>query len=156
MFETVRRRRCFVFSFVSICFMLLFSSCAARRAGTAGLAKDGGETLCLSLLALYGWKTEDSPCEIAEVRIPVQFDEVYDAYNEMQRLQGFDLTPYRGKYAQKYVFLLTEYPGVEDAAGIRATVLVSGGRVIGGDISSVALDGFMHGIIPEGYHNGYD
>ena len=149
MFETVRRRLCFVFTSVSICIMLLFSSCAAHKAGTAGSAKDGGETLCRSFLASYGWKTEDSPCEIAEVRIPERFDTVYGAYNELQRSQGFDLTPYRGRYALKYVFRLTEYPGAEAAEGLRATVFICGGKVIAGDISSAALDGFMHGIIPE-------
>ncbi len=156
MFETGRRSRCFVFVFVSICSILMLSSCTARIAETAGPEEDDGAALCLSFLASYGWKTEDAPCEISQVLFPERFDAVYVAYNELQRAQGFDLAPYCGRYAEKYVFRLTEYPGAEDTEGLRATVFICGGRVIGGDISSTALDGFMHGIIPEELHNGHD
>ena len=136
--------------------VFLFSSCVTRSRDTASPPRKDCTALCLSFLAANGWKTEDTPCEIAEVRIPERFDAVYGVYNELQRSQGFDLAPYRGKYAQKYVFRLTEYPGAENAESIRATLFVFSGKVIGGDIGSTALDGFMHGIIPEGSHNGYD
>ena len=41
---------------------------------------------------------------------------------------------------------MKNYPGYENKDGvIRANILVYDGRVIGGDVCSVELDGFMHG-----------
>ena len=158
MCKTVVRKPTSVFAVFAVFsgVVFLFSSCVARSRETASRPQTDCIAECLSFLAANGWKTEDAPCEIAEVRIPERFDAVYGVYNELQRSQGFDLAPYRGKYAQKFVFRLTEYPGAKDADGIRATLFVCGGKIIGGDIGSTALDGFMHGIIPEGSHNGYD
>lgn len=86
-----------------------------------------------------GWQTEVSHCELKEVRIPVNFDEVYEKYNELQLMQGFDLRPYRAHSVKKYTYLITNYR--EDGSGsampdIFANLLVEDGEVIAADISS--------------------
>ena len=50
---------------------------------------------------------------------------------------------YKGKRVKRYTYEVTNYPG--QASGVRANLLVDGGMVIGGDICSLTLDGFMHG-----------
>lgn len=95
----------------------------------------------LAFLAQFGWEVEAEPLEIREIVIPEKFDEVYTRYNALQKEQGMDLLPYAGKTCKQWIYKVLNYPisGEE----VRAVMLVYEGQVIGGDISSVALDGFM-------------
>ncbi|MDR1629973.1 MAG: DUF4830 domain-containing protein [Oscillospiraceae bacterium] len=103
----------------------------------------------LAFLAQFGWEVGEDPIEVAEVVIPAEFDNVYSQYNEIQTEQNLDLKPYANARVKRWTYSVKNYPGVDDNAGIRANLLVYEGRVIGGDICSVALDGFMHGFLNE-------
>lgn len=98
----------------------------------------------LSFLAQYGWKVEEEPVEVKEIVIPETFGDVYNNYNQIQTEQGFDLTEYQGKSVKRYTYTVTNYPGYEDKQCILANMLVYEDKVIGGDICSTELDGFMH------------
>jgi hypothetical protein len=98
----------------------------------------------IDFLSQFGWKVDQSSAEVTEVIIPEEFDEVYASYNEIQLQQGFDLTDFAGKRVKKWTYTVTNYPGYENKICIKATLLVSDGKVIGGDICSVEIDGFMH------------
>ena len=50
---------------------------------------------------------------------------------------------YAGKTVKRYVYAVTNYP--DGAQDWYATVLVQGGEVIGGDVSSTRQGGKMHG-----------
>ena len=63
-------------------------------------------------------------------------------YNELQQKQGFDLYDYRSHEAEVYTFDVIEAHG-ERTAGAQAHVMVCEGRIIGGDISTPAIDGGM-------------
>lgn len=96
----------------------------------------------------YGWKTADKSIEISEILIPEEFDAVYKNYNEIQKEQGFNLQKYCGQRAMLYTYEVLNYPTGEQ--GVRLNLLVHNNRVIGGDVCSVRLDGFMHGLdMPE-------
>lgn len=100
----------------------------------------------MNFLEQFGWNVEADPVAVEEVFIPMQFGDVYQNYNELQIKQGFDLLPYAGKSVKKWVYAVTNYPGyAQSQVYIRATILVYGDRIIGGDICSVELNGFMHG-----------
>ena len=90
----------------------------------------------------FGWQAKSEPVGTGEVAIPEKFDDVYTKYNNIQKEQGLDLQPYAGKTCQKWVYEITNYPGQKT---MRGTLLVYGGRVVGGDLSTPALDGFMTG-----------
>ncbi len=85
---------------------------------------------------------------IKEITIPAEFSDIYENYNRLQKEQGFDLSSYKGKSAVCYSFAVTDYinEAGEPENFVRATVLVCDGKIIGGDISSTRLDGFMKGI----------
>ncbi len=93
-------------------------------------------------LAGYGWEISTVPTEVQDVMIPYEFQGVYVTYNRLQQAQGFDLTPFAGKTVKRYTYTIINYPGEQSA---RANLLMYRGKVIGGDVCSVALDGFMHG-----------
>ena len=72
--------------------------------------------------------------------IPDPFDEVYTQYNTLQKQQGFDLEPLAGKVCRQWVYEVTNYPA---ETPVHANLLVYEDRVVGGDICSTELDGFM-------------
>lgn len=101
----------------------------------------------LSFLSSFGWQVEPEAEEVLEVMIPKELDETYNSYNTIQKAQGCDLTKYAGKRCKRYTYVITNYP--EHPENIRANLVVYGGKIIGGDVCSVELDGFMHGFAPE-------
>lgn len=98
-----------------------------------------------AFLSQFGWQIKPEPLEVKEVIIPEEFDEVYTAYNEIQKKQGFDLTAYSSLRVKRWTYEIENYPGYENNGTIRANVLVYDGIVIGGDVCCIKLDGFMHG-----------
>ena len=106
-------------------------------------ASDSAERL--AFISRFGWQVKEDPIEVKEIVIPAEFDEVYLKYNELQKKQGLDLEPYRGVRVKLWSYEITNYPGYEDSDGaIRINILVYNGIVIGGDVSNIRLDGFMH------------
>lgn len=97
----------------------------------------------IAFLASFGWQVREAPTETQEVRIPKEFNEVFTRYNQLQQSQGFDLSDYAGKAAKRYVYAITNYPG--GSSDYYATVLVCQNKIIGGDVTSAAAGGSMHG-----------
>lgn len=101
----------------------------------------------LQFLRSFGWEAVNEPTEIVEVIIPVEFDETYETYNSIQKKQGLDLSKYCGRRCKRYTYDITNYPDKE--TGVRANVLVFSDKIIGGDVCSLELGGFMHGFLKE-------
>lgn len=99
----------------------------------------------MAFLSQFGWEIQEDPVEVREVIIPEEFDDTYTAYNEIQKNQGFDLTVYAGMRVKRWTYTVKNYAGYENKECIHANILVYDGLVVGGDICSVELDGFMHG-----------
>ena len=79
------------------------------------------------------------------VTIPQPFDDIYTQYNQLQLEAGFDLSPYQGRTVDRSCFTVLNYPGQED--GVLVHLLCCDGELIGGDLCSVRLDGFLTGLI---------
>lgn len=99
----------------------------------------------LSFLSQFGWEVDEEPAEVKEIIIPQEFDDVYNQYNIIQKQQNLDLERYKGARVKCWSYNVKNYPGYENSEGvIRANMLIFDGVVIGGDISSTELSGFMH------------
>ena len=96
-----------------------------------------------SFLAQFGWDTKEGCVEEVEIRIPEDFDKVMNAYNEVQRSQGLDLSKYKGKTVNRYTYYIENYPDYDGT--VLANIVVYKNRVIGGDICSSDAAGFIHG-----------
>ncbi len=109
------------------------------RAAAADLGEDAAarEEYIKSL----GWEIEADSLTEKEIIIPYEFNEVYENYNALQKEQGFDLADYRGKKAKVYTYNITNYP--EEPENVVVNLIVLDGKVIGGDVCSLKLDGFM-------------
>ena len=101
----------------------------------------------LSFLASWGWQAEEEPLEMREVLIPAEFDDVYLRYNEVQIAQGMDLRPFAGRTCSQWVYRVTNHPSGQE---VRASLLVLDGHIVGGDLSTAELGGFLTGFSGEG------
>ena len=90
----------------------------------------------------FGWQVDSTSESTETVYIPQTFDAVWERYNALQKMSGFDLTPYQGKSAKRYTYRALNFPGAEDAE-VFIHILVADNTFIGGDCMTVALDGFM-------------
>ena len=97
----------------------------------------------VAFLAQFGWEVEETPAEETTVTIPREFDKIFAAYNELQRKQGLDLSLYSGKTVERYTYTVKNYEGYDGT--VLANLLISRGRVIGGDICSADPTGFVQG-----------
>lgn len=96
-----------------------------------------------AFLSQFGWKVDAGTVKCAEVTIPSKFDKIFAGYNQLQKEQGFDLSKYKNKKITRYTFSVTNHPDTTDP--VYANVLVYRNRVIGGDICSADVSGFVHG-----------
>ena len=99
-------------------------------------------------LSQFGWVVDAGSAETVTVTIPAEFDKIFAGYNEMQKAQGLDLSKYKKKEITRYTFTVTNYGEHEGKAytmPVYANVLVYRNRVIGGDICSADVSGFIHG-----------
>lgn len=107
--------------------------------------KAGNNKERLVFISQFGWEVEDEPDEICEIIIPQEFDDVYNTYNEIQLQQDCDLKDYAGKRVKRWTYIIKNYPGyTETDTCVRINLLIYDGMVIGGDVSSTELSGFMH------------
>lgn len=102
----------------------------------------------IAFFSQFGWEISEEPCEVKEVVIPTEFDDVYENYNEIQKSQNLDLEKYKGARVKMWSYEILNYPGYENSDGvIRGNILVFDGVVIAADISSTELGGFMKGLL---------
>lgn len=92
----------------------------------------------------FGWEIDRESEEIHEIIIPKALDSTIAEYAKMQDEQGFDFSACAGVECNMYSYIVTNYGSYSGT--VYAVLYVKGNRVIGGDIHSAALNGFMHGI----------
>ncbi len=124
--------------FVSLCFILL-------RAGAPDTVSINGENYSLraedekdieAFLAVCGFE-ELRSVSVNEIRVPLHWNGIYDRYQALQKAQGFDLVPYKGKPATERIYL---------SGGKYVTILTANSRIIAAHICD-ADGGNMKGII---------
>ena len=101
----------------------------------------------IDFLESFGWEVEPEAEEILDVLIPKEMDDVFSNYNEIQKAQGCDLTKYAGKRCKRYTYIVNNYP--DQPENIRANIVTYKNKIIGGDVCSIELNGFMHGFAAE-------
>lgn len=130
-----------------VCVLGLFLNFTSRTA-TAGevISPKGIKTAedRLAYLGAYGWLVKEDPLAVEELQIPQEMGSEYDQYLALQSQQGFDLARYAGKRVKRYTYEILNYPTGE--TGVQVSLLIYRSTVVGGDVLSPALDGFIHGL----------
>lgn len=119
------------------------SHAAPAASGPKLSASVKNEKARVAYLADCGWKVESPAMKEETVLIPRNFSPVFEEYNALQKEQGFDLSRYCGKEVKLYTYKVLDSKLGDN---VLAMLYVSDGAVIGGDVHSAALDGFMCGL----------
>ena len=127
---------------------LIFSGqrTAVSASGEVNGIRKGADQV--AYLESLGWRVEEVPLAEEVLLIPEEFDKSYDEYLALQTSQGFDLTPYCGKKITRYTYEITNHPSGE--SGVQAALLVFRDTIIGGEVVSPTVDGFLHGLAMPG------
>jgi hypothetical protein len=128
-----------------VCVILFLTGRSDSEPASANISRNGGDNAeRVAFLESFGWLVLQEPVASEEVKIPKTLDDTYRSYLCLQEEQGFDLEKYCGKQVTRYTYEILNYPTGE--TGVMANLLVYKNKIIGGDISSPALNGFMHGL----------
>ncbi len=127
-----------------LCAIILAIAGGDQAAGTPVTPKVKTNEDRVMFLKDLGWEVDETPISKKTVVIPKEFSEIYETYNKLQLDQGYDLSEYRGLEAIIYTYTVTNYTGY--TGNVVADLYVMNYEVIGGDIHSLAIDGFMHGL----------
>ena len=111
---------------VSLAFFRM-TGATQESVGNISLSAENG---CAEFLKQLNLTADAAKTEKKKITVPSEFNEVYAAYNELQAAAGLDLTPYRGREAE-----LLSVP-LKNSEEAYAVLLVHGGRVIGGHLTS--------------------
>ncbi len=123
-----------------LCLLIVAIGLSGRRGGCK--AETNEERI--EFLQSLGWEVEPDPMDFRDVVIPKEFSPVYEQYNDLQKAQGYDLSKFCGQSATLYTYRVTNYTGYD--GNVVAELYVIDGRIAGGDVHSLELDGFMHGL----------
>lgn len=98
----------------------------------------------ITFVKQLGFNVKSEPDSIIEVLIPSEFDDVYEQYNDLQKQAGLDLEPYKGCTVKRWTYTIINYPEYKDKECVKVNLLIYKGKIIGGDICNVELNGFMN------------
>ncbi len=84
----------------------------------------------------------DELCSVEDITVPYVFNDTYVKYNELQKKQGLDLQPHKGRLANRCVYSLKNHK--IDYADAYITIIVYKGRVIAGHISTGVQDAAVY------------
>ena len=149
---------------IAFCLTLTVLSCTVN--GTYVKSK---EDRILFLKNLGYTADEDYNEEVTIITVPLNFNQVYKNYNDIQIKSGYNLLNYRGEELYQYTIKLknfkssTKYENnvndknnkINENSGdngnitdddVYAHILCKDKKIVGGDIMSVALNGFMKGL----------
>ena len=91
----------------------------------------------LEYAASRGIDVEEECVSVKETVIPDTFSDTYKNYNEIQKSVGLDLSAYKGCKVTVYKYKL------KNKDNTYLTLIVYHGRVIGGDVADISLNGKM-------------
>ena len=136
-YTRINRKRAVILIIIAVLSVFFITRCVSVSRGSVRAESPADIVI---FLGTFGWAVEPEPVTVRNVQIPARFTEAYQRYNDLQKQQGFDLSRYRADIVESYTFRVLNHPVVGD---VFANVLVFRGRIIGGDICSFAINGFM-------------
>lgn len=134
---------CCVVMLVAVILVIIFWPFGGATADTYSPVGGQSDKERIAFLTDLGYQVDSKAPEVKEVLIPDEFDDVFTKYNQLQKDAGMDLQPYHGKRVKCWTYKIVNNP---DQGEVQANLYVYKDKIVGGDISSTALDGFMHGL----------
>ena len=138
--------RTFLIVLCVLAFIAVLLMVGTAAGGVKLLARDVASTTekRTAFLAECGWEVDPASEQAQQILIPERFTPVYESYNDLQRQQGYDLSKFCGRTCTLYTYTVTNYRDKEQT--VIADLYIFKNQVIGGDIHSTDLGGFMIGL----------
>ena len=115
-----------------------------KTAGTVAEISCGTVEERLEYIAAQGYEADRAE-DKKDIIIPKCFNKVYSDYNAVQKQQGFDLEPYKGRQAVVYTYKIKNY---KNNNNVVANLIVCGGKLIGADLCDPsAKNGFLTALV---------
>lgn len=99
----------------------------------------------IAFLSGFGIEVDKDSVSTLDFVMPENFDRIMLGYNEIQKMQGLDLSKYAKKKVTRYTYEVIGYEGYDKE--VYANLLVYRNRIIGCDISSADPEGFVHPLV---------
>ena len=125
-----------------IFFSVILSLIMPKSVTTASLKNYKTNEDRISFLNSFGWQVEEEPYEAKTIIIPVEFNNIYTKYNDLQISQGYDLNNYRGQTVKRWTYSIQNYPKQSIAY---ASIYIFNDKIIAGDVYTTGINGIMHG-----------
>ena len=95
----------------------------------------------VAFIEQFGLRVKSAASDECDFVMPENFDRVVMGYNEIQKVQGLDLSKYARKKVKRYTYEIDNYEGYDGAVFVN--LLVYRNKIIGCDISSGDPSGFV-------------
>lgn len=132
MYITLTKKRIFILLCVIVSVFLILIQFFSVKADYIDVSTNQKRVAYITALGITLQNDEYSKKDTV---IPLEFGNVYNKYNTMQKQSGFDLSGYKGKNVTIYTYNCDTYKVVN--------LIVYKGRLIGGDICDLQIDGQM-------------
>ena len=131
------KRLLLLFLALLISFFVLLDFLSAKAKVSANIYTDNVSRV--EFIKSLGLDPKEEVFSEKEIVIPKNFSDVFLNYNEIQKSAGYDLEDYSGFSAKVYKYFL---PNFRNETAYVNLIIVDG-KIVGGDISSAELNGFM-------------
>ena len=137
------RKKCILAGVLALLLLVgLLSFAGGRGRSSDVLARQEDVlVLCLDCLEGFGWEVAPTPVSTEDFTLDAQLSQDYLA---LQQEAGFDLSDDLGAVVTRYTFEILNYPTGEQ--GVLADLLVRDGVIVGGDVRTSGLEGFLHSL----------
>lgn len=137
------RKKCILAGALALLLLAGILSFASARGRSADTLAPEADTLvlCLDCLEGFGWEVTPDPVSVEDCTLDAQLSQDYLA---LQQEAGFDLSDDLGYVVTRYTFEILNYPTGE--TGVLADLLVRDGVIVGGDVRTTGLEGFLHSL----------
>ena len=136
MFRAFKLKNIRLTVFSLLCLLIFTTVCLlSLRAGTPDTVEINGKNYSLraedeaditAFINVCGYEVGEQLYE-REITVPKHWNDIYTRYNELQRQQGFDLLPYKGKSARELCYTV-------DGSDKTITLLLGESRIIAAHI----------------------
>ncbi len=99
----------------------------------------------VSFISKFGINVKEAPVETVDFSVPENFDRVISGYNEIQRMQGLDLSKYKNKKVTRYTYFAEDYEGYD--GDVYVNLIIYKNTVIACDVSSADPSGFLSPLV---------
>ena len=94
----------------------------------------------IKFIGQFGLTVKEEPTTDETVALPETFDKVLNEYNELQKLQGLDLSKYKSKRVSHYTYEVTNY---SHTGSVFVNLYIARGRVVGCDLTGLGSEAFV-------------